>query len=523
MKRDDWNKFSTLAALIPGLILLLICFGKINGKNSSIPDTLLQNYLQQADSLMKSENYEDAIVILNTALELAIENNLQQQQAIIYNKTGKCLSMANQDEASIDYFRKAVKTASVINDNELLGKAFNNLGVAYEYTGQTDSAIFFLEKALVIREQTGDTEGMAESYRNIAQVLRVLNLYDEARKYCRKAFELIPQITNYRIIANIYNETGYLFELENNLDSAKIMYQKLIDISRDNNFYRGISIGYTNLAYVYEQEEKYSDALALKKEGLSIDKKLNNTYSIMASYKAIADCYLKIQEYSNALSYLDSAALFCDPEWVNDTYEIELRKYKASKGISDFENALSHFEMAALLKDSLFSERKQNIITEILTKYETEKKEQQIAQLDKVNRIKSQQVKIFRLIIAVLFIIAVTGGIIAWLIIKNRNHRIRQMSLELKNYVLHLKDFHISHLNEHVNSEIIVKKLMDDFELTQREAEVMDLLARGCHNNEIAGKLYVSDNTIKYHIKNIYIKLDVKSRVQALQKTMLTF
>ncbi len=523
MKNKDCTVFSLLVALILGFLYFFIPAEKVKGSNDLSAEKILQNNLQQADSLMKSENYKEAILILKTSLELAIENNLTRQQAIIYNNTGKCLSMRSNDEASKEYFRRAIELAGIINDSLLLGSAYNSIGVAYEYTGKTDSAVYFFEKAVSIRELIGDIDGMAESFRNIAQVLRVLQRFDDAGTFCRKAYELIPHMKNYKTIANIYNETAYLFELENQLDSAKIMYQNLIDISKDNNFYRGVSVGYTNLAYVYEREGKHTESLALKKEGLAIDKMLDNTYCIMTSYKAIADCYFNMQEYNNALLYLDSATLVCDTTWLNDIQGIEQAKYRNYKAMADYKAALTHFEMASLLKDSLFNEKKRKNIAEILTKYETEKKEQQIAELDKTNRIKTQQVKIFRLIIAVLFIIAATGGIIAWLIIKNRNHRIKQMSLELKNYVLHLKDFHISHLNEHVNSEIIVKKLMDDFELTQREAEVMDLLARGCHNNEIAGKLFVSDNTIKYHIKNIYIKLDVKSRVQALQKTMLTF
>ncbi len=523
MEKNNWNMLSLLSALIAGFLFMLIIGQEINGKNTTLPKETLQYYMQQADSLMKSESYEDALIILNTALELAIENQFTQQQAIIYDKTGRCLSMRSNDEASKEYFLKAMVIAGEIDDSLLLGKTYNNMGVAYEYTGQPDSAVYFFEKAVSVRELIGDIEGMAQSYRNIAQVLRVLNRLDEAGSFNKKAYELIPQMKDYKIIANIYNETAYLFELANQLDSAKIMYRIMIDISRENNFYRGISVGYTNLAYVYEREGIHTEALALKKEGLAIDKMLDNSYCIMTSYRAVADCYFNMKEYNNALLYLDSATMACDTTWVNDIQGIEQARYRNYKAMADFEAALTHFETASLLKDSLFNERKRKNIAEILTRYETEKKEQQIAELDKVNRIKSQQVNISRLIIAVLIIMVITGGVIAWLIIKNRNHQIKQMSLELKNYVLHLKDFHISQLNEHVNSEVIVKKLMDDFELTQREAEVMDLLSRGCHNNEIAGKLFVSDNTIKYHIKNIYIKLDVKSRVQALQKTMLTF
>jgi len=55
--------------------------------------------------------------------------------------------------------------------------------------------------------------------------------------------------------------------------------------------------------------------------------------------------------------------------------------------------------------------------------------------------------------------------------------------------------------------------------LTDRENEILDLLAQGIRNKEIADKLFVSPNTIRTHIYNIYEKLHVKSRIEALNKT----
>lgn len=55
--------------------------------------------------------------------------------------------------------------------------------------------------------------------------------------------------------------------------------------------------------------------------------------------------------------------------------------------------------------------------------------------------------------------------------------------------------------------------------LTARENEILDLLAQGYRNKEIAEKLYVSVNTIRTHIYHVYEKLHVQSRVEALNKT----
>ncbi len=55
--------------------------------------------------------------------------------------------------------------------------------------------------------------------------------------------------------------------------------------------------------------------------------------------------------------------------------------------------------------------------------------------------------------------------------------------------------------------------------LTERENEILDLLAQGFRNKEVAAKLFVSVNTIRTHIYNIYEKLHVQSRIEALNKT----
>lgn len=54
--------------------------------------------------------------------------------------------------------------------------------------------------------------------------------------------------------------------------------------------------------------------------------------------------------------------------------------------------------------------------------------------------------------------------------------------------------------------------------LSKREVEVLELLSQGLSNQEVADKLFVSLNTAKTHISNIYGKLNVKRRTQAIQK-----
>jgi DNA-binding CsgD family transcriptional regulator len=54
--------------------------------------------------------------------------------------------------------------------------------------------------------------------------------------------------------------------------------------------------------------------------------------------------------------------------------------------------------------------------------------------------------------------------------------------------------------------------------ISEREVEVLELLAEGHSNKEIGEHLFVSPNTIKTHLANLYGKLEVSRRTQAVQK-----
>ncbi len=55
-------------------------------------------------------------------------------------------------------------------------------------------------------------------------------------------------------------------------------------------------------------------------------------------------------------------------------------------------------------------------------------------------------------------------------------------------------------------------------ELSPRESEVLDMLLQGLTLKEIAGNLYISENTVKFHVKNIYRKTDCNNRKELLQR-----
>ncbi len=82
-----------------------------------------------------------------------------------------------------------------------------------------------------------------------------------------------------------------------------------------------------------------------------------------------------------------------------------------------------------------------------------------------------------------------------------------------------------------VRREVVIKEVLvpaqksfvpnerkrDDLGITRRELEILELVAEGLSNREIAGKLYVSENTVKTHCSRAFDKLGAKRRTQAVQ------
>lgn len=113
-------------------------------------------------------------------------------------------------------------------------------------------------------------------------------------------------------------------------------------------------------------------------------------------------------------------------------------------------------------------------------------------------------------------------------ILKEENRRI---AIELQNYiskVLNLENSlqKINTEKESTKDEKASLKLVEvakKHELTDREMDVFLYLAKGLNNQQIADQLFVSINTIKFHIRNIYEKMNVKKRSEITSKVLLDF
>lgn len=70
-------------------------------------------------------------------------------------------------------------------------------------------------------------------------------------------------------------------------------------------------------------------------------------------------------------------------------------------------------------------------------------------------------------------------------------------------------------VTEALLQEMQSEQLMTRAQLSEREQDVLDLIAKGKSNSDIADKLYISVRTVKFHVSSILAKLNVKNRTEA--------
>lgn len=93
-----------------------------------------------------------------------------------------------------------------------------------------------------------------------------------------------------------------------------------------------------------------------------------------------------------------------------------------------------------------------------------------------------------------------------WLALKLTKPKTKTVVIEKEVYIKSQEDF------------VLNQTELDNLNLTTRELEVLELMAKGLSNQEIAEQLFVSLNTIKTHSGKLFEKMDVKRRTQAVEK-----
>ena len=120
----------------------------------------------------------------------------------------------------------------------------------------------------------------------------------------------------------------------------------------------------------------------------------------------------------------------------------------------------------------------------------------------------------FEVYIGAIAIIFTALGI--WLAMKLTTPKVKTVFVEKEIYIQNVVEKEVR--VDNIPPFAVNEKELTALGLSKRELEVLQLIAEGLSNQEIASRLFVSLNTIKTHSSRLFEKMDVKRRTQAIEK-----
>jgi signal transduction histidine kinase len=345
-----------------------------------------------------SEYTQRSIAILEKTDSLKILSSAYETLGLIYNKTG------NYDKALGLNF-KALQLNEKIGNKKKQAVTLLNIGAIYSNKGGLDSSVFYLFNSLKIFEKLNDTLNIATTMQNIGILYNKLKEYDNELKYLKSSLDYAKEINNPRTTTAIYNNIGISLKNMNDFDESLKYYKKAIELSLKSNDKNGLGYAYNNTGQLYELMNNYDKAIEYYMLSYNLRKDTDDKKNIAKSLLNIGSLYTKKADNKQALSFykktleiaekIDSKNLLLEIyDALNDFYVIN-NKYKL---------AHKYQQKSIILKDSILNLEKYNSIAELQTKYETEKKVQEIKILNQKNNIKDLELKkqfYFKIILSV--------------------------------------------------------------------------------------------------------------------------
>ncbi len=377
-------------------------------------------------------NTKKALTFINKGLDVVDNKDEKLLNELLSNKGSALVYSGKLDEGLI-LFNKVLEYHIKNNDSLKIAGLHNNIGVINFHKGKYEKAMEDMLASVEIYEKKGMYSTVADTYGNIAMIYNEMDNYIKAVEYNLKALSAYIQSEDY------HGQTSQLINLSNiykNADSLNksILYlQRALAIAKENTYTGLEALVYANLGLIYEKQGLYDKASDVLKKSLEINKQMGNAEGQTKNLRMLGGVFKKQKKHNLALQYLNESEELAEKiKLVSEYYEIYLEKSEVYEALNDHKNSLEYFRKYITLKDSIFNEEKNRQITEIETKYQTEKKEKEIIILSDENSKQKIIILKNRYFLYSLFVLIIIILLFGILLFRNNKMKSRQKTLELE-------------------------------------------------------------------------------------------
>ncbi len=509
------------------LLLPFICLSfsswsqENNASNSKVAEALKVSF--------ESQDPQTSLLVLNQVTQL-VDDTSDTLKIQYYLALGTAYGQMGKSDSALFFLDKSDALSASSPEKRWLVKSLNAKGNVYMMLGEYENSLAEFQKALkavelMDQDKIGDQKERIIG--NMAGIFFQIEDYEAAKNYLNDILKDATVETPVSTYAFTYLRMGLVYQamqqpydvIINYLDSATSYFLQMNDTTML--IYNSMLIG-----DIYKDEGNAYKALEAYQKGYDLSLLIKDQETIINSHLSMADIYLKRDQWTaaeqKAKTGLEIARINDFPYYQKRAYDI-LHSIASAKG--NFKAALEFKNKYYAISDSLSSADVKERVAELQTKYETEKKELEIESLILENNLKEANLeKAENELIGFIIVGLLTLSLLA-VYYTQRNKKLRAEKIQqefqldaLRKRIVEIQsggavydDLELDTINEKMNTP-----------LTERELEALKLIMKGKANKEIADALFVSINTVKFHLTNIYQKLGVTNKKEALEYVVKT-
>jgi AraC-like DNA-binding protein/Tfp pilus assembly protein PilF len=322
------------------------------------------------------------------SLNKALENHTIQDTVRLKIIFDLCFSqhimLTEQNRRLAEEALVIAKKINSINGVKARANATRYLALFYSAKHDYPRAESLCYETLQILEPIQDQQGMGRINELLGTIFLEQGDTEKAKTFYDTALKIYLAENMQKEIGHLYNSIGVFYARCEKYDSAEKYHFKSFAIRKEMLDGDGIAESYTNLAASYMGQKKYNEALMYFEKVLPILSELNNQHRIATTYMNMGKLFTLTEKFDHAEVYLfKSLAHVGSPPDYSLLYETYYTLMVLEKKRGDFEKALKFAHLESAYNDSLYMEEKVNQISEIETRFETEKKNQQIKLLER--------------------------------------------------------------------------------------------------------------------------------------------
>ncbi|PHS62570.1 MAG: two-component sensor histidine kinase [Flavobacterium sp.] len=374
---------------------------------------------------------DSAKAFAEKGLLLALKLNYSKGQWMNLNVLGNYYERkTNYVEASRKY-EEALQIIEQTNDTKGFAVVLNNIATIHIRKAEYDEALVNMFEALKAEEKLDNQNGIAQAYNNIGVVYYYIQDFDKTTLYLTKALEIQEELGNFDGLINGYNNVGAILDYQKKYGEAIVSYEKGLEISKKINDKKMEAIQLSNIALAYSNKKDFTKAEAFFEQSIAIKIAIKDDNGLAASYASFGESLAAQKQYSRAKEMLNKGLIITKEKGIRQAEkQIYASLSEIAEQQNDFKKANTYLKEFITVKDSILNENNAKIIAEVETKYETEKKENEILQQRAKLAEKELEVKQKNYIIFGSLALAIVLGLLGYLVYNQQRLKNRQLQKE---------------------------------------------------------------------------------------------